>query len=700
MSENIYGGITIPSSPFIFDRYYDNYAAATAAAASDGIMYGRYVLVAYSQTLFDYAKRCEIEADGFNSTIQEEQQYRINFEADNNISYDRVVLKKNIENGQSKYKQICCLHPLSGNEYSDDVMSMVVNFNALNIKNGTGSGSLEQSSGRATGINSVAWGTTQANSNQSVSMGIDTQSNYPADVVLGRKNMIPYHIIDEINDTWQLQPLLEIGVGNQFLTSSVTGLMFNNTNSIVHSRFLDGGPNKIKLIHGWRVKENTEIEKSINLIDNTKINAMFTPAGDISLLYETDGKLKYANCYLVGKYRTLVPEQCSLSISASNIIVTYPKELDDGIIGIYIDALKDIAPDILYGINNIMSGIITYHSLGDCGCACGNNTMAQGQFSLAEGELNRSYGHASHSEGLSNAAIGDFSHAEGESTAAVGTAAHSEGCETRAEGIGSLSAGFKTTAQGDYSVALGNNTIAKKPYSVAVGQYNTGNCTNAYFEVGIGTREERKTGFYVDNNGLAYLPEANEDKINNANDMVLITKNYANNLIQKQINDYIIEHGIIEGKLYYNANAKTQEETDKNYTVNGTKVNIYYEKWKSGKSYCRFSVSLAYNTATRGNGGGYYIACKIVLPSDCDLFGDYRFPALITPGESDPWGFYHCYDNLPAASGENKQVFCPVMWINDLFISAASQIYSHPSMYIEAQGFWKDRTKYGIEQKE
>jgi hypothetical protein len=152
MNDNIYGGITIPSSPFIFDKIYNNYAAAKTAASIDGVMYGRYVLIQYCESLLDYNDRTQIE-NLFSPPTEnvDKQKYYNNFVVDNRISYDRVVLQKIINNDIEEYRIICCLHPISANGYTDDIMSAVGLIQNLNIANGVGAGSIQTTNAIAQG---------------------------------------------------------------------------------------------------------------------------------------------------------------------------------------------------------------------------------------------------------------------------------------------------------------------------------------------------------------------------------------------------------------------------------------------------------------------------------------------------------------------------------------------------------------------
>ena len=54
MAENLYGGISYPNSSFIFDAVYSSYSDAMEKANKDGILIGRYVLIAYSDIPISY----------------------------------------------------------------------------------------------------------------------------------------------------------------------------------------------------------------------------------------------------------------------------------------------------------------------------------------------------------------------------------------------------------------------------------------------------------------------------------------------------------------------------------------------------------------------------------------------------------------------------------------------------------------------
>ena len=115
------------------------------------------------------------------------------------------------------------------------------------------------------------------------------------------------------------------------------------------------------------------------------------------------------------------------------------------------------------GLNIIKRGTGT-------GSAILNNSpesIASGQYSLAQGESTQATGPASHAEGDQTEATGDSSHAEGKFTKAHGRDAHAEGNSTIAYGWDSHAEGYLTktgikndTEQGKYAHAEGCQTSA------------------------------------------------------------------------------------------------------------------------------------------------------------------------------------------------------------------------------------------------
>jgi len=57
MANNLYGGIIYPNTSFIFDKIYPNKTTMEENANTDGVLIGRYVLVAYSSEAFNQDER-------------------------------------------------------------------------------------------------------------------------------------------------------------------------------------------------------------------------------------------------------------------------------------------------------------------------------------------------------------------------------------------------------------------------------------------------------------------------------------------------------------------------------------------------------------------------------------------------------------------------------------------------------------------
>ena len=93
------------------------------------------------------------------------------------------------------------------------------------------------------------------------------------------------------------------------------------------------------------------------------------------------------------------------------------------------------------------------------------NNIADGLYSVAEGQQTEATGVAAHAEGTRTISEGHGSHAEGDNTVAEGDASHAEGCETYSSGLAAHSQGYGTNASGDYgSHAEGYNTSAEGSY--------------------------------------------------------------------------------------------------------------------------------------------------------------------------------------------------------------------------------------------
>ena len=90
----------------------------------------------------------------------------------------------------------------------------------------------------------------------------------------------------------------------------------------------------------------------------------------------------------------------------------------------------------------------------------GSGSLANGNYSVAEGHNNTSGGASSHTEGQQNSATADYSHAEGNITSANSVADHAEGYHTVASGGYSHAEGYFSASSGGYSHAEGSSTAS------------------------------------------------------------------------------------------------------------------------------------------------------------------------------------------------------------------------------------------------
>ena len=130
MAENLYGGISYPNSSFIFDAVYSSYSEAMKKANEDGILIGRYVLIAYSNTPISYDVQLKIISNLNKTLTDNEKQWRENYLNDNptdsnkpKINYDRVVCKKMYNNKNGFYYK--CLVTLTST-YSTDYVDRLI----------------------------------------------------------------------------------------------------------------------------------------------------------------------------------------------------------------------------------------------------------------------------------------------------------------------------------------------------------------------------------------------------------------------------------------------------------------------------------------------------------------------------------------------------------------------------------------------
>ncbi len=119
----------------------------------------------------------------------------------------------------------------------------------------------------------------------------------------------------------------------------------------------------------------------------------------------------------------------------------------------------------------------------------GGGNIANGNYSVAEGQQTTASGNSSHAEGYLTIAIGQYSHAEGSRTTASGDSSHAEGGSSlsavkggTALGAASHAEGIVTTALGYASHAEGNTTIAIGPNSHTEGSRTTASGDSSHAE--------------------------------------------------------------------------------------------------------------------------------------------------------------------------------------------------------------------------
>jgi hypothetical protein len=117
MANNLYGGISYPNSSFVFDKIYSSYAEADSHKQDDGVLVGRYILVAYCDTAFSQDERNnligEIGASFVPHTgenLTDAQKFQNNFIYDGRVLNDRKVYRKIYKDNDYRYEEIALLN--------------------------------------------------------------------------------------------------------------------------------------------------------------------------------------------------------------------------------------------------------------------------------------------------------------------------------------------------------------------------------------------------------------------------------------------------------------------------------------------------------------------------------------------------------------------------------------------------------------
>ena len=135
-----------------------------------------------------------------------------------------------------------------------------------------------------------------------------------------------------------------------------------------------------------------------------------------------------------------------------------------------------------------------------------NASIANGNYSHAEGLNTSANTQASHAEGGYTQANGNYSHAEGNATSATSNASHAEGNRTLANGIGSHAEGYYTQANNFYEHASGQFNVSSSASTTF------GDSGNTLFSVGNGTANNaRHNAFEIRQNGDIYIASGSTD---------------------------------------------------------------------------------------------------------------------------------------------------------------------------------------------
>lgn len=125
MNNNLYGGILYPNTAFHFDKIYTSFKDANLSANTDGVLLGRYVLIAYTDKPLDQSQRVIAQSHVQKENNEQEseivsehllalqpeviQQYVQKLLDDNGEDYDRIVCRKVYSGDSFQYKPIANL---------------------------------------------------------------------------------------------------------------------------------------------------------------------------------------------------------------------------------------------------------------------------------------------------------------------------------------------------------------------------------------------------------------------------------------------------------------------------------------------------------------------------------------------------------------------------------------------------------------
>lgn len=326
------------------------------------------------------------------------------------------------------------------------------------LKEGTGKDSLIIGEGVASGVGSIAGGTTDK------------------EMIEGLVGSLASNIV-KLNPSEAVGALaISLGADNKANTGGSVALGYDN---------ISGGKGYYFDNFDGKTITLSTTRRATTLVNPTYPSSVNWAVGD-RLFIVNDDRYWLTITAVSGNKITVAEDIGSVNYSATLTVFTYSKPNDRTIINI--DKPENGVVDIGWGafgigsLNTVVGSnayAVGYKNIiaGDFGAAFGQENLV-GYSAFATGIKNKALGKASFAEGNETTAKGDHSHAEGGTTLASGKYSHAEGSDTIASGKSSHAEGRKvtydsveyiTTASGEASHAEGGGTIASGNYSHAEG---------------------------------------------------------------------------------------------------------------------------------------------------------------------------------------------------------------------------------------
>lgn len=537
-NENIYGGTTYINSSFVFDKICPSLTEAQKNASDDGVLIGRYILIKYCNTAFDYNERQRIEALQTEPQDREEAAYWGAFQDDKenfNVSKDRIVYQKIWNNNGYEYAEIV---NLSNVGVSDEIIEAT---SALNNSAAAVNDTIKEAQSILLALEPVGEKTSYGGevfgddtTNQAVSQFTSASGSQ---TVAGLRGwLIEEYSTNQID--LNIQAKDEITVGD---TISLI-LISNHWNAYEITQIEEAYNGQIV-----RLTLNSEAIQDLdwNIDTETNYACILTKPqwGDTDLgLYTTaegyatqaaywgahaegaETKALAQNSHAEGRLTETTgvashAEGLRSKAQSSQAHAEGRETVAKGPYGSHAEGYKTTAVSMyshaegyntVAGTNSFTAAAtrigagahaegISTQALGDASHSEGYTTVAEAKYAHAEGDSTQALGVASHAEGSGTDASGLYSHAEGEGTNVFAQAAHAEGYNTVAYGDYSHAEGYETQSGGIAAHAEGNGTTALGMYSHAEGYQTT--AVGNYSYTGGYSKKKLIDITYTDTNG-------------------------------------------------------------------------------------------------------------------------------------------------------------------------------------------------------